>query len=126
MNSNRTGRLHKTLSLTSLRSFRWDSFVAPTFRSPGRVRPILFTIVVGGIVSLTIETLQAFLPTRNSGMTDLITNTLGTSVGALLYSSSLVQSLLARIGLRPTDLSIADANREVENLSDAAKSAVGQ
>jgi hypothetical protein len=62
-------------------------------------RPVLATILLGGVVSLTIEVLQAFLPTRDSGMTDIITNTLGTGIGAMLFNCESVQVLFATVGL---------------------------
>ncbi|HME01168.1 MAG TPA: VanZ family protein [Terriglobia bacterium] len=60
-------------------------------------RAALATIVLGAAVSLTIEVLQAYLPTRDSGMTDIITNTLGTSLGAMLYGWGPARALFTRV-----------------------------
>jgi VanZ like family len=62
-------------------------------------RAVIATIVFGAVVSFTIEVLQAFLPTRDSGIAEVITNTLGTGMGALLYDREFVWTLLATIGL---------------------------
>ncbi|MBN9662369.1 MAG: VanZ family protein [Acidobacteria bacterium] len=65
-------------------------------RSP--VRALLVTTLLGMALSLAIEILQIYLPTRDSDLTDVITNTLGTASGALLCQAAIVRSMFTRVG----------------------------
>lgn len=64
-------------------------------------RPVAITIACGFAISLVIEVSQAFLPTRDSGMTDLITNTLGTAVGVMVFRHKAVQTVLDGFCTKP-------------------------
>ena len=45
----------------------------------------LLTVFLGFLLSTTIELLQAYIPSRTSGVLDIIDNTLGTALGAWLF-----------------------------------------
>lgn len=51
-----------------------------------RTKAVLIAILLGAATSLGIEILQGFIPQRESGFTDVLTNTLGTALGALLFT----------------------------------------
>ncbi len=65
----------------------------------GTKHSLLYATILGFAVSLTIEILQAYMPTRISGTTDLITNTSGAALGAWLYLNADVQGWFQRLGL---------------------------
>jgi hypothetical protein len=62
-------------------------------------RSLLYATMLAFCVSLTIEILQAYMPTRISGTTDLITNTSGAALGAWLYLNAYAQGWFRRLGL---------------------------
>ncbi|MGB8473693.1 MAG: VanZ family protein, partial [Candidatus Acidiferrum sp.] len=65
--------------------------------NPAETRPELKIILVGAGISLLIEVLQSFLPTRSSGMTDLITNTSGTALGVYVSGNRWIGTFLEQL-----------------------------
>jgi len=57
----------------------------------------ILTILCGAAISLTIEILQEYTPGRDSGILDVLTNTLGTSLGALIFRWAPMQNLTRKL-----------------------------
>jgi VanZ like family/Concanavalin A-like lectin/glucanases superfamily len=69
-----------------------------------RFKAILLATLVGALLSLVIEVLQAYIPSRGSGTTDIITNTIGALIGAVLANPNLVRKILLRFQEPPGHL----------------------
>jgi len=62
---------------------------------------VLWTILAGGTLSLFIEVVQAYLPQRVSGMTDILTNTFGTALGVFVLRVTPIRRVLENVGWLP-------------------------
>jgi len=60
-------------------------------------RAAVVTILLGAMISVAIEILQGFIPSRMSGVTDIMTNTLGTGIGVMFWRWQSVQVLTTRL-----------------------------
>lgn len=69
--------------------------------SRSRGQAILISTFLGGLLSFTVEFLQYYIPRRDSGWTDVITNTTGTLLGALIARPGLVRDALRLVHLIP-------------------------
>ena len=70
------------------------------FTSVKRIQhPAITVIALGLLVSFSIEALQWFLPNRDSGMTDLFTNTAGTALGVLVYQWPAAHPIWTKLNL---------------------------
>jgi VanZ family protein len=61
-------------------------------------RAILLSVLAGFALSLIVEVVQAYLPQRVSGMTDILTNSSGAALGALIGASERTRRHLGRLG----------------------------
>jgi VanZ family protein len=80
-------------------------FFCALFSSPrAAARAAFVTILLGISISLGMELRQAYLPGRTSALIDVVTNTLGTTLGVSLYQVRRVRELAFKAGL-PVGLS---------------------
>ncbi len=77
-------------------------------RSVRFARAVLYSTLLGALLSFSIELMQAYIPQRASGITDILTNTLGAFLGALLLRSQIIseitEGLLVRFAAKASAL----------------------
>jgi hypothetical protein len=95
--------------------FAYFSSVKPTKRAA------LVVVLLGFFLSFTVEALQRLLPNRDSGMTDLFTNTTGTALGVLLHRSSTVRALWTRALKFGVPISEARSQRPLVEINTPAQ-----
>jgi VanZ family protein len=69
--------------------------------SRDKPKAVLIATVQCAMLSLAIEILQFYIPRRGSGITDIITNSLGAFLGAMLIETVWVQRTLEHMKLVP-------------------------
>jgi hypothetical protein len=111
---------HKPLLASPMDEFQWDAswrrdvienilgfmpfgFVLCGLFALSRPRgtAILMATLVGGLLSFTVEFLQYYIPRRDSSLTDVISNTTGSLLGALIAHPELVRAALRLVFLIP-------------------------
>jgi VanZ family protein len=71
-----------------------------------RWKAILATTISCGLLSFAIEVMQFYIPRRGSGVTDIVTNTVGAAVGAMLLHSRFTRKAMRKIGLVPAGFAV--------------------
>jgi len=66
-----------------------------------RLAAFLMATVSAAFLSFVIEVLQYYIPRRGSGITDIITNSLGAALGALLTQIGFCRRMIERLKLIP-------------------------
>jgi VanZ family protein len=79
-----------------------------------RSKAVIKATLFGAALSFVIEVLQGFIPSRGSGMTDVITNTTGTFLGAVILHPDFIRSVLRFVGFLPDEVNPSRANGEFE------------
>jgi VanZ like family len=76
--------------------------LAEKLRERGRSKVAAFVIVyaVGALLSYAVELMQIYIPMRDSGWGDVITNSSGAAIGALMFESRLGGALVAWFSAR--------------------------